>query len=129
MLSTESFREWNDHASKLARLWLARMVSSRRVVHLDDCSCPAVLRKCTRVEATSPQMTVWGKDFHLVCAALMTDEVVVSMDETSRGLFSAIAGEVKELRRIEWINPEINPDGLQEWIGRKNRQKRVHTLV
>ena len=46
------------------------------------------------------------KDFHLLQAALATDQTVISLDETIRGLFKRASQQVGEIRNIIWVNPD-----------------------
>ena len=46
------------------------------------------------------------KDFHLLEAALATDQTIISLDETVRGCFARATRHVGEIRDIVWVNPE-----------------------
>lgn len=46
------------------------------------------------------------KDFHLLGAALETDQIIISLDETIRGLFKGASQQVGEIRNIIWVNPD-----------------------
>jgi hypothetical protein len=46
------------------------------------------------------------KDFHLLEAASATDQTIISLDETVRGLFARATQRVGENRDIVWVNPE-----------------------
>ena len=46
------------------------------------------------------------KDFHLLEAARATDQAIISLDETVRGLFARATQRVGEIRDIVWVNPE-----------------------
>lgn len=50
------------------------------------------------------------KDFHLLEAARETDQTIISLDETVRGLFARATQHVGEIRDIVWVNPEYNEE-------------------
>ncbi len=56
------------------------------------------------------------KDLLLIEAALHTDEVIVSLDETVRGYFHAVAGIIPALTHIIWVNPCIDEETSIEWL-------------
>ena len=57
--------------------------------------------------ATNPEESEnMQKDFHLLEAALATDQTVISLDEVIRGLFAHASQRVGEIRDIVWVNPE-----------------------
>ena len=45
------------------------------------------------------------KDFHLLQAALATDQTIISLDETVRGFFTRASQQVSEIQNVIWINP------------------------
>ena len=51
------------------------------------------------------------KDIHLLEAALATDNIVVSRDDSARGLFSKTARVVHAISSTVWVNPaeEVDP--------------------
>ena len=46
------------------------------------------------------------KDFHLLQAALATDQTVISLDENIRRLFKRASQQVGEIQGIIWVNPD-----------------------
>ncbi len=66
------------------------------------------------------------KDIHLLEAALMTDEIVVALDETVRALFIKAAISVGEIRNVVWINPGQADEAPLPWLegGAKSDKKR-----
>jgi len=56
------------------------------------------------------------QDVHLVEAALVTDRIVVSTDNSARRLFSVLAERHGLLRTVVWVNPAENPDRLVQWL-------------
>ena len=57
------------------------------------------------------------KDFHLLQAALATDQTVISLDETVRWLFARASQQVGEIRDIIWVNPDRTAEEQPiEWL-------------
>jgi len=70
--------EWKRHQSLFARAWLAEMTSKGKVE-----ATPDVQNDQLRTEAPGTRSA--QKDLHLIEAALATDKIVVSLDDTARG--------------------------------------------
>jgi hypothetical protein len=56
------------------------------------------------------------KDCLLIEAALATNRIILSLDETARGHFERSCGKVGELRSIMWANPFRPEEGVVTWI-------------
>ena len=61
--------------------------------------------KVTNTANDEDETEVMQKDFHLLHAALATDQTIISLDETIRGLFARASRQVGEIRNIIWVNP------------------------
>jgi hypothetical protein len=57
-----------------------------------------------------------AKDVHLVEGALVSDHIVVSLDDKVRTIFHEISGEVPSLKKIAWVNPDHFADQSREWL-------------
>ncbi|MEK6324843.1 MAG: hypothetical protein AABN33_24635 [Acidobacteriota bacterium] len=56
------------------------------------------------------------KDAHLIEAAIATDSIVISLDETARRLFVEATKTVDALRDLVWVNPENSDEGSIDWL-------------
>ncbi len=56
------------------------------------------------------------RDAHLIELALAAHERILSLDETARYHYHGVAEEVRELRRICWVNPAIADEAAVEWL-------------
>lgn len=56
------------------------------------------------------------KDVHLLEAALVTDEIIVALDETVRALFIEAAISVGEIRNVVWVNPDLADEEPLRWL-------------
>lgn len=67
------------------------------------------------------------KDFHLVEAALATDQTVTSLDDIVRNLFASTSRTAGELRSIVWVNPDKTQEQAIAWLenGAKPEKKRI----
>ena len=109
-------QEWRLHRSRYSRKWLTRMHGKKRV-HGDDAPRAEKLR--TRIVSAVPdnRKQAAEKDVHLIEAALGTDRLVASGDETARGIFRSASESVHELKPIVWVNPTLPSDDPIGWLG------------
>lgn len=106
VMTFELSEEWDEHQSNFAAEWLGNMIATKRFHYIELSENRAL---CHELEATAVQeenINAILKDFHLLQAALATDQTVVSLDETIRGLFKRASQQVGEIRNIIWINPD-----------------------
>lgn len=124
---TEAIRdEWNRHQSRFARAWRVSMVA-RRKLHLINVALDESLReKISRGAARAQDNEAMLKDTHLIEAAIATDQIVISLDETVRLLFMAVALRVGEIRRVLWANPDKVEEVCIGWLegGARNERRR-----
>jgi hypothetical protein len=69
------------------------------------------------------------KDAHLLEASLLTDRVVISLDEKARGFFRMAAAEVLEIQRVTWANPDHEEERVAEWLDEGGRRERTRELL
>ena len=99
--------EWDKHQSRAARRWLRIMVSKKKLVPLSDLPANNELWDvCDRLAETDNQRQEMFKDLRLLEAALVTDKIVISLDDnTARKFFSRAAQEFEAIADIVWVNP------------------------
>lgn len=89
----------------------------RKVAHPEVIADEAMCEKMLQTADTDTERDAMGKDIHLICAALATDGVVVSLDDTARDLFARASLGAGEIRRLMWLNPERgDAEWLSEWL-------------
>ncbi len=78
----------------------------------------------TKIANTRLALEAMLKDFHLLEAALATDQIVISLDETSRYLFAAACQQIGEIREIMWVHPDEAE--ILDWLndGAKSQPER-----
>ena len=98
--------EWKNHQSRFARRWRVSMDARRKVDRIDPPEYEGLRDKVTGTTTDEDEIQNIEKDFHLLQAALATDQTVISLDETIRGLFRQASQSVGEIRNIIWVNPD-----------------------
>ena len=106
VMTFELSEEWDEHQSNFAAEWLGNMIATRRFHYIE---LPQNRALYDEIEATAVQekdINAMLKDFHLIGAALETDQTVISLDETIRGLFKRASQQIGEIQGIIWVNPD-----------------------
>jgi len=130
IMSSQLSREWNDHKSLFARTWLTAMTTRGDVVFLDIKASNRLRREIERavVPGRAAELKAMRKDFHLLEAALATDQSVVSLDETVRALFDRAAVNVVALKNIVWVNPDKAAEEPIGWLEKNAKPERKRML-
>ncbi|RKU09608.1 hypothetical protein C6503_20870 [Candidatus Poribacteria bacterium] len=98
--------EWKNHQSRFARRWRVSMDARKRINRIDPPEDEELQAKVTTTTNDADEIEALRKDFHLLQAALVTDQTIISLDETIRGLFKQASQQVGEIRNIIWVNPD-----------------------
>ena len=107
MVMTEQINnEWKNHQSRFARRWRVSMDARKKIDRIDPPENAELQAKVTTTTNNENEIEAMQKDFHLLQAALATDQTVVSLDETIRGLFKRASQQVGEIRNIIWVNSD-----------------------
>ena len=106
VMTPELSEEWEENQSKFAATWLRSMIARKRFDYEDPPVNQALRDEIEGTATSENEIEDMQKDFHLLEAALVTDQTVVSLDETIRQLFARAAQLVGEIRDIIWVNPE-----------------------
>ncbi|MHB8598207.1 MAG: hypothetical protein ACYDER_15500 [Ktedonobacteraceae bacterium] len=149
LVITEAIHEeWQKHQSNFTRTWLKSMYARRLVSHIE---APADGRLRLKVkqaasiqtkmeQAVSIQMKMEQeasiqnkqdamlKDVHLLEAALQTDNIVASLDETVRQYFHKATSTIVVLKRITWVNPCKDEETAIEWLEHGAEQEKERCL-
>ena len=98
--------EWKNHQSRFARRWRVSMDARKKINRIDPPEDEELQAKVTTTTNNTDEIEAIQKDFHLLQAALATDQTVISLDETVRQLFKQASQQVGEIRNIIWVNPD-----------------------
>ena len=74
---------------------------------------------CAKISSTGKSKKQVGnmeKDFHLLQAALATDQVIISCDKTVQKLFKQASQQIDEIQQIIWVNPDRAEDQPITWL-------------
>ena len=116
VLTSASRTEWKNHRSRFARQWHISMVAHRKVPAVDDGADTNLQDKILQTAPSDADRAAMAKDLHLLHAALQTDRIVVSLDETALALFAQASTTVGEIRDVIWINPAETTEGVIKWL-------------
>lgn len=118
--------EWRKHQSNFARIWRVSMEARRKVEHINNDPNDELRRKIESNAASEEGREAMLKDIHLIEAAMETDSLVSSLDETARNLFGTASSKVGEINNIVWANPDKVEDDAISWLenGAKSEMKR-----
>ena len=87
-----------------------------------------LLRKSIETKLPDPKrQSAALKDLHLIEAAVTTDRIVVSLDDSARSIFHDVSRDVPEIGGIAWINPDTLGEDGREWL--ENGAKRRNTFL
>ena len=117
VMSVEIRKEWKHRPSHFSRRWLVAMEKQKKVYDIGNPPRDEKLRThVSSTGASKKQSKTMDKDFRLLQAALATDQTIVSLDETVRGLFARASEQVDEIRNIIWVNPERAEEQPIAWL-------------
>ncbi len=107
MVMTEQINnEWKNHQSRFARRWRVSMDARKKIDRIDPPENAELQAKVTTTTNNENEIEALRKDFHLLQAALVTDQTIISLDETVRQLFKRASQQVGEIQDIIWVNPD-----------------------
>ena len=106
VMTPELSEEWEENQSRFAATWLRSMIARKRFVYIEPLVNQALRGEIEGTATNENEIEDIQKDFHLLEAARETDHIIISLDETVRGLFARAAERVGEIRDIVWVNPE-----------------------
>ena len=106
VMTSELSEEWDKHQSNFAATWLRSMIARKRFAYLKPAQNTVLYDAIERTATGERDLEALRKDFHLLQAALATDQTVISRDETIRRLFTHASRQVGEIRHVIWVNPD-----------------------
>jgi len=126
VMTREIGAEWDIHSHPFARRWRRSMNAKRRVDRPNVDQDVVFCLKIERASQTEKALVAMEKDLRLIEAARITDNRVISLDDTARKFFSAVSSRVGELRDILWVNPVNEDETPIQWLtdGAPNEEQR-----
>jgi len=103
------------------------MTARRKVYRLGDVLDSDLRGRIERVASSERAAEAIRKDYRLIEAAIVTDRIVISLDETVRRLFAVVARDVGALKSIAWVDPDKAEEQPLLWLenGAKPDKKRL----
>jgi len=108
--------EWNKHKSAFARQWLVSMTARKRVVRVEPELLEELRQRLQKIAGSQKDADAMLKDFHLIEAALVTDQTVIALDEIVRALFSTSCHAVGQMKSVVWVNPDKPEEQSFAWL-------------
>ena len=108
--------EWKRHRSGFAHEWKVSMYARRKIDRINLPEHLELQDKVTNTTSDEDEIEVMKKDFHLLGAALATDQTIISLDETVRQLFKRASQQVGEIQYIIWVNPDRSEEQPIVWL-------------
>jgi len=116
VMTREIGEEWDKHSHPFARVWRRSMNAKRRVDRPNEYHDAVFCLKIERASQSEKALVSMEKDLRLIEAARVTDNRVISLDDTARKFFSAVSSQVGELRDILWVNPANEDETSTQWL-------------
>lgn len=116
VMTREISDDWKRHQSRFALEWRVSMDARRKIDRINPPEYEEIQAKVTNTASDEDEIEVMEKDFHLLQAALATDQTIISLDETIRGLFKQASQQVGEIRDIIWVNPDRTEEQPIAWL-------------
>lgn len=117
VLTPEIDDEWKRHQSGFVRKWRRWMDGPKKIIRLDpELAYKELFARIERLAASDQDREAMEKDFCLIEAALTADQIVVSRDETVRGLFAQASQAVEEVKTVIWVNPNKAKEQPIAWL-------------
>lgn len=117
VITSEISSEWMRHQSGFTRTWRKSMYARRKVVSVNvDQNSVKLREKTTNLNCSEKSMTTMLKDIHLLEAAVLTDKIIVSLDEEVRSLFGSQMANFHEMSDVCWVNPTQQPEKMSSWL-------------
>ena len=116
VISDAIHEEWRRHSdSRITRIWRRRMYGRRLFIWIEG-EEDKILQGRINAAVDSNHKAIVIKDVHLIEAAIATDRLVSSRDETARRAFKISSNDIKEIREIVWVNPTQADEKPIDWL-------------
>ncbi len=116
VMTPEISSEWNRRQSPFALRWRVLMATSNKVCSANSPVDKDLRKKIKEAAEEKNQIPVMRKDFHLLEAARVSDQTIISLERRVRRHFAYAAQHVDELRDIVWVNPDRTEEEPLVWL-------------
>ncbi len=115
-MTQEIQQEWSRHRSNFSFVWLSSMTARKKVARPGSVENTQLRETILALEMADKVRQAIVKDIHLIEAALVTEQVVASIDDTARGHLQQITDPVGSLKSVIWVNPAKADEHVVEWL-------------
>ena len=118
VITKDLYNEWNKHSSYFSKKWLGSMLDrSDKKVYFAEIQPhkdiqELIYQRCSSVRNYESMM----KDMLLIEAALVSDRIIISLDEEARKLFTGLSANCDELKKVVWLNPNKPDENPISWL-------------
>jgi len=127
VMTHEIRKEWDRHQSAYTAIWLASMKARKQIAPVNIDEKDRIESKLSDFGLTDKQEKIALKDCHLIDAALKTDKIIASADDTARTVFSIACIKADRLKTLIWVNPKTMAAELIVWLEGKRKIRRALT--
>lgn len=126
VMTSEIENEWKKHQSTFASRWRRSMEGRKKIFRSENTGNSELRLKLDSIHIRRADKKIMLKDMHLIEAALITDKIVISLDEEVRELFDEYAVKLGDLKNAVWINPNKTDENPIAWLnaGARNEKHR-----
>jgi hypothetical protein len=108
--------EWRRHRSRFSSTWLVSMYARKRVWRGGVPTNADLHEQIASSIDNARRRAAFEKDFHLVEAAIATDQIIMTLDKELKGILFACCGSFAQLQRILWPDPAEPAIDLDTWL-------------
>jgi len=123
-MTPEILSEWEAHQTLFSYRWRGTMVAKKKVIRMDSAESPDLRQLIEDTTASESERQAMRKDCHLIEAALVADNIVVSGDDRARELFKRLALHRPQLKELLWVNPAHEHELVLRWVRQEARRQR-----
>ena len=139
VLTNEIDREWNHVAlqirsradevrSRFLVSWMFAMTRKGKLIRLRIGPDTDLRAKINRLGLPDQDRQAVSEDIHLIEAAIASDHIIISRDDSVERLLSGIAPSFPEFGMVVWCNPVARGSEALEWLGNRAESVRAWQL-
>ncbi|MGG0610957.1 hypothetical protein [Bacillus altitudinis] len=128
-LTEELKAEWLNHKSSYTAKVLTKTKQEQRIIKIKGYEDTQDIRQ--KVHNIKDKQRIYAilKDVHLLEAAILTDKLIVSLDNKARNNFSHFYNCINNLPNVCWINPCENSESALDWLDSKDKYSSERFII
>lgn len=92
------------------------MTARKRVLRVEPEQLTELRQRVQEITDSQKERDAMLKDFHLIEAALVTDQTVITLDEIVRALFGTACQTMGQMKSVVWVNPDKPEEQPLAWL-------------